>query len=192
MNLGIGWGYCDDLAANVVWDIKYSDRHFTARRRRPNLHIRPPIPQFSFTQKSANRNFAETSRNPYSSTQLNAKKPRIKHYFQWRSGTCNLASCAYFCREFYTIRKCFRVFPLFVEESDLERIGVVTDVTLVSLLTVDECTDKDKFCTADLAGLTDQIKQTSFRCQIIDKVGPSAISLIFLLAEEYWESWSSW
>lgn len=129
--------------------------------------------------------FAETSRNPSSSTQLNAKKPNLKHYFQPCSGTCNLASCAYFCRELYTLRIGFSVFPLFVEESDLERIGVATDVTLVSLLTVDGCTDKDKFCTVDLAELTDQIKQTSFRCQIIDKVGPSAISLGFTLAEEY-------
>ena len=89
-----------------------------------------------------------------------------------------------FLQRIIHIRKTFRGLPLFIEESDLERIGVITDVTLVSLLTVDGCTDKDKFCTVDLAVLTDQIKQTSFRRQIIDKVGPSAISLSFSLAEE--------
>jgi hypothetical protein len=72
------------------------------------------------------------------------------------------------------------VFLLFVEESDLQHIGDVTGVTLFTLLTVAICTDKDKFCTVDVAGPTDQIKRTSFRCQIIDKVRPVAISPGFI------------
>jgi septum formation inhibitor-activating ATPase MinD len=67
----------------------------------------------------------------------------------------------------------------------LERIGDVTDVTLVTLLTVASCTDKDKLCTVDIAGTTDQIKRKSFRYQIIDKVGPVAILPGSSLAEEF-------
>ena len=77
------------------------------------------------------------------------------------------------------------VFLLFPEKSALERIGYVTGVTLMTLLTVPGCTDKDKFCRVDLAGPTDQIKQTSFRCQIIDNLGPVAISPGYSLAEEF-------
>lgn len=76
----------------------------------------------------------------------------------------------------YTLRNRLTGFLPFVEESDLQRIGDVTEVTLFTLLTVASCADKDKFCTVDFAGPTDQIKRTSFRCQIIDKVGPVAIS----------------
>jgi hypothetical protein len=76
-------------------------------------------------------------------------------------------------------------FPLFVEESDLERKGDVTDVTLITLQNTVGCADKDRCCTVDLAGPTDQTKETSFHCQIIDKYGPSAISPNSSLTEEF-------
>jgi hypothetical protein len=77
------------------------------------------------------------------------------------------------------------VFPLLVEESELECNGDVTNMTLVTLLTVIGCTDKDKCCTLDLAGPTDQTKETYFHCQIRDKSGPSAISPGSSLTEEF-------
>ena len=71
-------------------------------------------------------------------------------------------------------------------------MGDVTDVTLVTLLTVASCTDKDKLCTVDLAGPIDQIKWTTFRYHIINKVGPVAILPGSSLAEEFWDFSSSW
>jgi len=120
--------------------------------------------------------FAETSKSHHSTVRLKSQKPNLKHYFLRCSVTSTFVSWAYFSREVYIIRNRLTVLLLFVEESDLQRIGDVTDVTLFTLLTVASCTDKDKFCTVDVAGPTDQIKLTPFRCQITDKVGPVAIS----------------
>jgi hypothetical protein len=156
MNLGIGGGSCDDLAANGVWEVKQLNRHNSTHPQQLDLHISPPISQYSFTQKSANRMFTETSTSPDSTTRVKSIKPNLKHYFLRCSGTCTFASCAYFCRELSTIKNRLTVFPLLVEESDLERNGDVTDVTLVTLVTVIGCTDKEKCYTVNLVGPTDE------------------------------------
>lgn len=153
-----------------------SAARFTYKPTDTSIFIHPEV---------RNRMFAETSISHHSTTRLKSKKSNLRHYFLRCSGTSTFASCAYFCREFYTLRNRLTVFLLFAEESDLERISDATGVTLVTLLTVAGCTDKDKFCRVDLAGQRDQIKQTSFRCQIIGNLGPVAISPSYSLAEEF-------
>ena len=152
------------------------DRQISYKSTDTSIFIHPEV---------SNRMFAETSRSQHSPTRLKSKKPNLKHCFLRRSDTSTFAPCAYFCRELYTLRNRLTVFLLFGEVSDLERIGDVTDVTLITLLTVPGCADKDKFCRVDLAGPTDQIKRKSFRYQIIDKLGPVAIPPGSSLAEEF-------
>jgi hypothetical protein len=149
---------------------------FTYKPTDTSIFIHPEV---------SNRMFAETSRSHHSTTRLKSKKPNLKHFSLRCSGTSTFASCAYFCREFYTLRNRLTVCLLFDEESDLERIGDVTDVTLVTSLTVAGCTDTDTLCTVDLSRPIDQTKRTSFRYQIIDKSGPVAISPVSSLALEF-------